>query len=234
MNRAGVRWDELDGLRDALTEHPPEGVYTHFHSADLDDLSYDEQVRRFESALGRLPARPALVHAENSPAVERHAPSRWSLARPGIFLYGVGSGSGVEPEPVAHLRSRVVDLRTVRAGETVSYCASWRADRDRRIATVAAGYADGYRRSLGNRGVALVRGRQVPVAGWVTMDMTMLDVTDVPCELGDVATLLGTDGSCTLTAESVGRAAGLSPYEILTGLRLRVPRRYLDRLPAEA
>jgi alanine racemase len=110
----------------------------------------------------------------------------------------------------------------------VSYGATWRADRDRRIATVAAGYADGYRRSLGNRGVALVCGREVPVAGWVTMDMTMLDVTEVPCAVGDVATLLGADAGRTLTAESVGRAAGLSPYEILAGLRLRVPRLYRE------
>jgi alanine racemase len=233
MSRAGVRWDEVAALCSVLQAHPPEGVYTHFHSADAADGSYDEQVRRFDDALGRLPARPGMVHAENSPAVERHAPSRWNVARPGIFLYGVGSGSRVEPEAVAHLRARVIDLRTVRAGETVSYGATWRADRDRRVATVAAGYADGYRRSLGNRGVALVRGREVPVAGWVTMDMTMLDVTDVPCEVGDVATLLGTDGGRTLTAESVGRAAGLSPYEILAGLRLRVPRRYVDGLRSE-
>jgi alanine racemase len=228
MSRAGVRWDDVDALCAAVRAHPPEGVYTHFHSAAVGDGSYDEQVERFGAALARLPARPSVVHAENSPAVERHAPSRWSVARPGIFLYGVGSGSGVEPEPVAHLRARVVDLRTVRAGETVSYGGTWRADRDRVVATVAAGYADGYRRSLGNRGSALLGGRPVPVVGWVTMDMTMLDVTDVPCAVGDVATLLGVDGACTLTAEAVGRAAGLSPYEILAGLRLRVPRLYLE------
>jgi alanine racemase len=228
MSRAGVRWDEVDALRDALAACPPEGVYTHFHSADVGDDSYDVQVRRFEEALAALPARPAIVHAENSPAVERHAPSPWSVARPGVFLYGVGSGAGIEPEPVAHLRARVVDLRVVRAGESVSYGATWRADRDRRVATVAAGYADGYRRSLGNRGVALVNGAEAPVVGWVTMDMTMLDVTDVPCAVGDVATLLGSDRGRTLTAEAVGRAAGLSPYEILAGLRLRVPRLYLE------
>ena len=235
MSRAGVRWDEVDALRDALVACPPEGVYTHFHSADVRDDSYDVQVRRFDEALAALPARPAIVHAENSPAVERHAPSRWTVARPGVFLYGVGSGSDVEPEPVAHLRARVVDLRVVRAGEGVSYGATWRADRDRRVATVAAGYADGYRRSLGNRGVALVNGAEAPVVGWVTMDMTMLDVTEVPCAVGDVATLLGTEPgpadagrARTLTAEAVGRAAGLSPYEILAGLRLRVPRLYLE------
>src|SRR5690349_11343001 len=97
ISRAGARWDEVDALAPALAEMPPQGAYTHFHSADAADESYDVQLRRFEEALARLPERPAIVHAENSPAMERHAPSRWSLARPGIFLYGVGSGSTVEP-----------------------------------------------------------------------------------------------------------------------------------------
>jgi alanine racemase len=231
MNRAGVRWDEVDALRAAVAAHPPEGVYTHFHSADLADDSRAEQERRFEAALGRLPAPPPLVHADNSPALERRSPSRWSVGRPGIFLYGVGSGSGVEPEPVVHLRARVVDRRVVRAGEGVSYGATWRAPADRVVATLAVGYADGYRRSLGNHGVVLVNGHEAPVVGWVTMDMTMIDVTGVPCEVGDVATLIGREpapaeagGDRTLDVAAVARAAGLSPYEILAGLRLRVPR----------
>ena len=140
--------------------------------------------------------RSAILHAENSPSIERQSPSPWSLVRPGVFLYGVGGGdgSGVVPRNVASLRARVVEVRDVPEGETVSYSAAYRAIGTRRIATVAAGYADGYRRSLSNRGTALVRGRRVPVAGMVTMDMTMLDVTGERCDVGDVATLLGTDG----------------------------------------
>jgi len=110
----------------------------------------------------------------------------------------------------------------------VSYDGAYRADGPRRIATACVGYADGYRRALSDRGVALLHGRRVAVAGLVTMDMTMLDVTGVPCALGDVVTLLGRDGDALLTAEEVAAAGALSPYELLTGLRARLPRHYVE------
>ncbi len=226
MSRGGVRWDQVGTLAEELQACPPAGAFTHFHSAERDDGSLDVQVRRFREALAALPAMPALLHAENSAAIVRTSPSPWSLVRPGVFLYGVDCGGALRPEPVAHLRAPVVDLRDVCTGETVSYDATWTAARPSRIATVAAGYADGYRRSLGNVGTALLHGRRIPVVGSVTMDLTMLDVTDVPCALGDVVTLIGTDGDDIITAEDVGRACGLSPYEILTGLRARAPRSY--------
>ena len=226
MSRAGVRWDAVGALHDVLRDHPPEGVYTHFHSAELADGSQAEQEDRFREVVAALPARPRLVHAENSAALERRTPSPWDLARPGVFLYGVDTDASAPVQPVAAMRARVVDLRDLCDGETVSYDATYHAVGPRRIATLAVGYADGYRRALSNRGTALVRGREVPVVGLVTMDMTMLDVTDVPCELGDVATLLGRDGDAELPVREVARVADLSPYELLTGLRARLPRHY--------
>ncbi|GLC26501.1 alanine racemase [Roseisolibacter agri] len=229
MSRAGVRWDAVDALHDAIRAHPPEGAYTHFHSADTDDASRAEQEARFDAAVRALPARPQVVHAENSPGAERaQGGSRWDVVRPGVFLYGVSAGAVLEAEPVAHLRARVVDVRDLRDGETVSYGATWTARGPARIATVAAGYADGYRRALSNRGVALLHGREVPVAGRVTMDMTMLDVTGVPCAVGDVATLIGRDGDALLTVSDVADRAEMSPYELLTGLRQRVPHLHHD------
>lgn len=233
MHRAGVRWDLVGELRDAIAAHPPQGAFTHFHSAERGDGSAARQAARFREALAALPARPPLVHAENSAALERVHGSEWNLARPGVFLYGVDSDAGVPVEPVAALRARVVDVRTVPDGDTVSYTGSWRAIGDRRVATIAAGYADGYRRVLSNRGGALLHGRRASVVGVVTMDMTMLDVTDVPCAVGDVATLLGRDGDAELTIREVALAAEMmSPYEVLTGLRARPPRRYHASEPA--
>src|ERR1043166_250388 len=228
MNRAGVPWNRVGALHSLMIEHPPEGVFTHFHSADLDGPDRDEQESRFDRVVSALPFRPQLIHAENSPAVEHRAPSRWSVVRPGIFLYGVGSGHGaaVEPDPVVSLRARVVEIREVAAGESVSYGATWRAAAPARIATLPVGYADGYRRSLGNSGSVLLHGQFAPVVGWVTMDMSMIDVTGVPCVEGDVATLLGGDGDRRITVSDVAAWAGLSPYEILTGLRGRLPRKY--------
>ena len=126
------------------------------------------------------------------------------------------------------MRARVIDLRTVGDGDTVSYGATWRARGPRRIATLGIGYADGYRRALSNRGTVLVNGRRAPVAGIVTMDMTMIDVTDVPCEIGDVATLIGRDGTDVLTVDDVAATGEVLSYELLVGLKLRVPRVYVN------
>ena len=233
MSRAGVRWDAVgaltDALADALRAAPPEGAFTHFWSAEADDGSLALQEERFLEAVTALPVKPALLHTDNSAAGARRSPSPWQLVRTGVFLYGVGCGAAarVQPEPVAHLRAKVVDLRDVHPGESVSYGATWTAARESRIATLGIGYADGYRRSLGNRGSALLHGSSVPVVGTVTMDMTMLDVTNVPCAIGDTVTLMGVDGTAHITAEDVGEACGLSPYEILTGLRSRITRRYV-------
>lgn len=228
MNRAGVPWDRVGELSATVRASPPEGAFTHFHSADLDDGSVREQERRFSDAIAGLPARPALLHAENSPAIERRHASPWDLARPGVSLYGVGGGTGAHwhPRPVASLHGRIVEFRDVRDGESVSYGATWRARGWRRIATVSAGYADGIRRSLSNRGVALVNGRRAPIAGTVTMDMTMLDVTGIDCAVGDVATFIGAQGDTTITIDEFAEAGALSPYEVLVGLGMRASRVY--------
>jgi len=230
MARSGVRWTEVDGLSEALTRCPPQGAFTQFLAAERDDGSLEEQESRFREALAALPARPRFVHAENSAALARRDESPWDLARPGIFLYGAGSAAGarVTPEPVASVRARIVAVRTVAAGDSVSYDAEFRARRESRIATAAIGYADGYRRAFSNKGVALVRGTPVPVAGIVTMDMTMLDVTGVPCEVGDVATFVGRDGRETITANGAAAVAALSPYELLTGFGLRLEHIYRE------
>jgi alanine racemase len=229
MSRSGVPWDEMGRLDTLLRAHPPQGALTHFHSATLDDGSIAEQVTRFDHALQALPALPAILHAENSGALARCERSRWHIGRPGVFLYGVPVGEPpvAQPEPVVAMRARIVELRTLRAGESVSYDATFRAERETQIATLPVGYADGYRRALGNRAHALVSGRRAPVVGVVTMDMTMLDVTGLDARVGDVATLLGRDGEERIDVAELAERASASPYEILTGLRARLPRRYL-------
>jgi alanine racemase len=229
MSRAGARWREVHTLTQLLQEHPPAGVFTHFHSADTDPASAEEQERRFREALRFVPGTP-LRHVENSCAIVRRGRSQWDLVRPGLVLYGAAGGGDADmaPEAVVHLRARVISLRTVQDGETVSYGATWSAGGERRIATLAIGYADGYPRAMGNRAAVLVHGRHAQVTGVVTMDMTMIDVTDIPCDMGDVATLIGRDGGALLTVDEVAAAGGISPYELLTRLRSRVSRSYLE------
>lgn len=233
MNRAGVQWDEVDSLRDAIVANPPEGVFTHFHSAEKSDGTRTVQEDRFTKALAALPVQPKMTHAENSAAVEHRGPSKWSVCRQGIFLYGVSSGTSPDilPEPVVSMRARVIDLRWIESGETVSYAGTYRAQTRRRIATLGIGYADGYRRVLGNRASVLLHGRRAPITGVITMDMTMIDVTDLQCEIGDIATLIGADGDDRIDVSELASVGDLSPYEILTGLRARLPRRYTEEAP---
>jgi alanine racemase len=228
MNRAGVPWREVAELRDVVREYPPAGAFTHLHSAELYDGSAEHEAELFREALETLEVEVPFLHVDNSAAIVRYDSSPWNAIRPGAFLYGIGSGpgAGLQPEPVVHLRARVVDVRWVEPGDTVSYDATYTASGRERIATVAAGYGDGYPRLLSNRGVGLLHGEPVPVRGRVTMDMTMFDVTHVSCEIGDVITMIGRDGEQLLTAEAVGAAAEMSPYELLTGLSVRLDRVY--------
>ena len=228
MSRAGIPWRQVSEIRHLTELLPPEGAFTHFHSAELDDGSLEAQERLFRDAVASLPSRPKLLHAANSAAIARQGRSDWDLVRPGIFLYGVGSGrsAAIQPEPVVNLRAPIVEIRNLQAGDTVSYDATLRVERAARIATLAVGYADGYPRSLSERGSVLVGGTLAPVAGTVTMDMTMIDVTTVRCEVGDVATLIGRAGDTVLTVERVADDAAMSPYELITGLRSRVERTY--------
>lgn len=227
MSRAGVRFDEVGALAEELKACPPAGAFTHFHSSEYDDGSMDVQTQRFRDAVAAMPAEPELLHAENSGAIARTSPSPWSFVRPGVFLYGVGSGAALVPEQVVHVHAQVAELRDLKPGDTVSYGATWTAQRPTRLATLSVGYADGYRRSLGNKGVVRVGASRAPIVGTVTMDLTMVDVTGIPCEVGDIATLIGGDGPGAISVDEVGAACGLSPYEVLTGLRARAARVYV-------
>src|SRR5581483_7315200 len=102
MSRAGVQWTDVAALADVVAANPPQGAFTHFHSAERSDSTREQQESRFDEAVARLPVRPRMLHAENSPAVEHRGRSRWSVARPGVFLYGVTSGNSpqIEPSPV--------------------------------------------------------------------------------------------------------------------------------------
>jgi len=232
MSRGGVRWNDsasLERLRAVLAGADGwEGIYTHFHSAESDPSSVVVQWDRFQGVLAVLPRRPALVHAANSAAALMGSAYVADLVRPGIFLYG-GSAGGMEPQPVAALKTRVVAVRMVEEGGTVSYGATWRATRPTSIATLALGYADGFpratREGVGDKPlpsrVVELNGREAPVVGRVTMDLTMVAV-EGPVAIGDVATVYG--GSVSLDRQAL--AAGTIPYELLTSLGQRLPRRY--------
>lgn len=231
MSRAGVPWREIHTLRELLSENVPEGAFTHFHSAELNDGSMDEQEQRFRDAIAELPVRPKFLHTDASAAIARHGKSEWDAIRPGVFLYGVGSGEGaeLEPEPVVSIHSRIAETRWIEPGDSVSYDATWHAPSRRRIATIPMGYADGYPRAASNRAFGIAKDGRVPIRGLVTMDMIMLDVTDSGADVGDVVTMMGHgENGDSIGADELAALAEMSYYELLTGLRGRLGRYYIS------
>jgi len=225
MGRSGVRWDEIDAIRAGADTPALEGCYTQFHSADRRDGTAEEQLRRFESAVARLPRRPTLLHVANSAAALSGKRFAFDLVRPGVFLYGGSPGDGFpEPRPVVSIRARVLAVRRLAAGESVSYNALWRAGRATTVATLGIGYADGVRRALGlsGQGAVMLRGRRCPIVGAVTMDLTMVETGDQAVEVGDVATLLG-EG---ITLNEFSAWSGELQRAVLTSLGPRLPRIY--------
>lgn len=209
-----------------------EGCFTHFHSADEPDLApTDAQHARLLEAVAKLPEVPGrrVIHSSNSAASVRRAGYGGDVVRPGIFLYGGAAGPGARPEAVASLRARIALVREVEPGSTCGYGATWTAARRERWGTVAIGYGDGLPRALGSAGgEAIVRGRRVPIRGRVSMDVTVIDLTDLPeVQAGEVATFIGTDGGAAITVDEVAAAAGTISYEVLTGLGTRLPRVYV-------
>lgn len=227
MGRAGIPWFQETRIH-AAAALGPEGVFTHFHSADENELSVREQHARFAAVLDALPVRPSLAHVANSAGCFRPG-GQYDLVRPGIFLYGGSAGQHApSPSSVVSLRSRVVSCRVVRPGDTVSYGATWSSDRQTVVATVGIGYADGVRRSVHRRAEVLIGERRFPVVGRITMDMIMVDLGPggAGVELGDEVLLIGSAGGASITVDEVAGWAGTISYEILTGLGRRVPRLY--------
>jgi alanine racemase len=227
MGRAGVRWDEVEELSEAVDTPSLEGCYTHFHSAERRDGTAERQLERFLGAVARLPRRPALLHAANSAAALRGKQFAFDLVRPGIFLYGGSPADDLpQPRPVVSVRARVLSMRRIRRAETVSYDGSWTAPRDTVVATLRCGYADGLRRTLGTTSGAsvLLRGQRRPIVGFVQMDMALVDTGTLEVQVGDIATILGEDATQRITLKEVAEWSGEVPHEFLTGLGPRLPR----------
>jgi alanine racemase len=250
MNRLGVASSDVDCFARQLAKCKHlqlTGIFSHFASSEVfTDTAVGKQTReqeqRFYAALDRLRALgidPGVVHLANSAAIVTR-PETWAdMVRPGAILYGYHPGyDPIEKreeaekllplKPVMSLRTKIINLREVPTGSGVGYNATFVAKRPTRIGVLAAGYGDGIHRSLGNRGSLLLRGKLAPIVGIVSMDVTMVDVTDIDgVQVGDVATLYGTDGDQTLPANCVARSIGTVTSDLLCAVSQRVQRVYL-------
>lgn len=244
MGRLGVQIEDVPGFSEALTKFSNvrvDGLLTHFASADDRDQEdfTKAQLEKFQRAVGVFRERgfaPSYIHAANSAATFAFPESRGDLVRPGGALYGFvrdvfPAGDDRPPlRPVMSLHSRIMHLKRVGKGEKLGYGGTFETKRDSLIATIPIGYDDGYRRALSNRGRVIVRGSFAPVAGRVSMDLTLIDVTDVAgVSLNDEVLLLGHSGKLSISAEDLGEMIGSISYEITCGISTRVPRKYLSR-----
>jgi len=217
------------------------GILTHLADTNGDSHAGNEFTRRqidlFQQAideLSRLGIHPPYTHLANSAAIITSLPHSCNLVRPGIMLYGIHPAKGMEQvldlSPVMRLITKIISLKEVPKGTTISYGRTFTCQRDSLIAALPIGYADGYSRSLSNHGEVLVRGKRAPVVGVVCMDMTMVDVTGIPgISLHDEVVLLGSQGSQTITAQDIADHTHTIPYEVLCAVSARVPRVYYKK-----
>ncbi|HVS21282.1 MAG TPA: alanine racemase [Pyrinomonadaceae bacterium] len=243
MGRLGVRYEAVAEFCDALAGFRNvrlDGVMTHLAAADDQNRESftRQQLDRFKRAVNVFRERgftPSCVHAANSAATFAFPESWGNMVRPGGTLYGF-CRDVLPPQverpplrPVMSVRSRIMLLKPVGKGEELGYDCTFETTRESLIATIPIGYDDGYTRALSNRGRVIVRGKFAPVVGRVSMDLTLIDVTDVrDVSLDDQVTLLGRDGELSITAEDVAELAGMISYEIACGISGRVPRIYLS------
>ncbi|MEJ2641421.1 MAG: alanine racemase [Desulfosarcinaceae bacterium] len=214
------------------------GLFSHFATADSRDKGFAQrQFQRFETCLDALTTRglrPPLCHMANSGAIIDLPATHLDMVRAGISVYGLYPSDEVmrariDLRPALSLKARIIHVKTVPPGTPISYGCTWRAERETSIATVPIGYADGYSRGLSNRGMMLVGARRVPIVGRVCMDLTMLDVTEVPgVRIGDEVVLIGRQGKAAISADEVAAWNDTINYEVVAALTARVPRVYLN------
>jgi alanine racemase len=251
MNRLGIATTDIDCFARQLAKCRHlrlAGVMTHFASSEASNGAPNGEQTREQSELfyeaveklRKLGVDPGIVHLANSAAIATR-PETWAdMVRPGVILYGYHPGYDPAEQraeierrlplkPVMSLRTRIINLRNIPAGTGVGYGAKFIATRPTKIGVLAAGYGDGIHRSLSSGGHVLIGGKLAPIVGIISMDVTMVDVTDVEgAAIGDIVTIYGTDGQCSHPAHVVARSIGTVTSDLLCMVSARVPRFYIS------
>lgn len=240
MNRIGfpvneTSADEIERVY-KLPNLDCEGVFMHFATADCADKSFSHtQFDRFMGLLNELEERGVtfkIRHCCNSAAIVDMPEYALDMVREGIILYGLHPSdemcNEIDYHPVMELKSHVIFVKELPAGEGISYGRTYITDRPTKVATVAIGYADGYPRSLSSGGYVLIRGKKAQIIGRICMDQMMVDVTGIEgVQVEDVVTLIGRDGDECITVEELSRLSGKFDYEFVCGISQRVERKYV-------
>ncbi len=241
MGRVGILPGDIEAFFGSMkdcNQLQVDGLLTHLAIADATDEMATSftcgQINTFTSLVKKITEMgfsPTCLHLANSAAIIRKLDPCFNLVRPGIMLYGISPSPSlcIDLKPVLNLKTKLIALKKVPKGCSISYRRTFISERESLIATLPIGYADGYSRQFSNRSTVLIHGRRALVAGVVCMDMTMVDVTDIPAvNLHDEVVLLGAQGSQSINAHELAEIAHSIPYEILCGISSRVPRQYLN------
>lgn len=243
MGRQGFQLDQNPNAIQDITRisHVDiEGLFTHFPNADSADPAFTlEQIRQFNQrlrALSDIGIPFEITHAANSAALIKYPESHYEAVRPGIITYGIQPNNNVPKDspfrPIATWSTRIVLIRDLPENTPISYGSTYHTKAPSKIATLPIGYADGYPRALSNNADVLIRGTRCPVRGTVTMNETMVDITDLPhAAPGDPVILIGQDGDQTIHAEELAETCNTIGYEILTGIGPQVVREYHPTTP---
>lgn len=239
MGRTGVPYQRALKLIEEVIKIPEleaEGIFTHFSTADEEDKSFTrEQIKRFKEVLEKLGEEKIDIpfkHAANSAGVLNFPEGYFNMVRPGLALYGIYPSGyisrSLDLHPVMSLKSKVIYLKRVSKGATISYGKTYVTNKNTTIAILPIGYKDGYNRLLSNKGEVILKGKRVRIAGRVCMDQTIIDVGEVPdVKVGDEVVLIGKQGRERVSVEEIAKKVDTVPHEVVCRIAERVPRIYL-------
>lgn len=239
MHRTGVRTgEELNELLKKIKESKSvnlKGVFTHFAMSDSDEREYTEiQAKEFTKAVEQIKKQgfDVIVHCANSGAILQYPELTFDMVRSGIITYGYypspETKKSIVIEPILSLATEIVAINKVYKDEYISYGCTYKAEKDMIVAVLPIGYGDGYKRIMSNKGCVLINGKKANITGRICMDMTMVDITNIPeVQIGDEAVLIGTQGKMTISADNLAQWADTINYEIMLSITERVPKKYV-------
>lgn len=225
MHRLGFYREDIPKIKPLLSSFEIEGVMSHFPSADTDIELTKKQIENFYTIIDELNINPKHIHLQNSAGIVYNC-DRCSDIRIGLAMYGEKPSENfpVELNPVMSVYSKIISIKEIKKGSKISYCGSFTADRDMKVGVVAFGYADGLLRLLSNRGHILIKGKRAKILGNITMDMVMVDLSDINTQIGDEVIIVGKSEEERITFTDIAKLTGTIPYEIMCGISKRVKR----------
>jgi len=228
MNRLGFYIEDIEKVINLVKNLNIQGFMTHFPSADIDKNYTENQIKKFHKALEVLNKNniyPKYIHSQNSAGLTYKC-DFCNLVRIGLVLYGENPYENfpLKLENIMYVKAKLISIKNLKKGEKVSYTGSFTAEKDMKIGVVSFGYADGLPRLLSNKGYFLINGKKAKIIGNITMDMSIVDLSNINAKIGDEVVIIGKQNNKEIKFADVAKLAQTIPYEIMCGISKRVRR----------